>query len=95
MDSSDFQKIQKALAEPNRLEILQKIRSLNCGDGISCSNVLSQTEIAQSTFSHHISELVAAGLVTGVKDGRTMLLPVNEAAVEEYLAELKFKILGI
>ena len=87
-------KIQKALAEPNRLDILEIIRELNTGDGITCSTVLARTGVSQSTFSHHVSELAEAGLVSGVKDGRNMLLSVNQSLVEEYLEELKAKILG-
>lgn len=93
MDPVQFTKIQKALSEPKRLEIIEHIREMNPGGGITCSCVLAQTEIAQSTFSHHISELADAGLVTGVKEGRTMLLSVNDPLVEEYLEELKRKIL--
>ena len=94
MDPSAFAKIQRAVSEPNRLEILEHIRQLSCGEGISCTNVLSKTDVSQSTFSHHVSELIDAGLINGVKDGRTMLLSVNQPLVEEYLAELKTKILG-
>lgn len=94
MDPAAFAKIQRAVAEPNRLEILEIIRQLSNNDGISCTKVLSKIVVSQSTFSHHISELVEAGLINGVKDGRTMLLSVNQPLVEEYLAELKTKILG-
>ena len=94
MDSATFAKIQKALAEPKRMEILEHIRELNSGGGITCSTVLARTGVSQSTFSHHVSELADAGLVSGVKDGRTMLLSVNQPLIEEYLEELKTKILG-
>ena len=89
-----FAKIQKAVAEPKRLEILEIIRKNGTCDGISCTNVLAKTDVAQSTFSHHISELIEAGLISGVKEGRTMLLTVNQKVVEEYLEMLKVKILG-
>ena len=94
MDSVDFAKIQKAVAEPKRLEILEIIRNDGNFDGVSCTNVLAKTGVAQSTFSHHISELIDAGLVSGVKQGRTMILTVNKVVVEEYLEMLKVKILG-
>ena len=94
MDPVAFAKIQRAAAEPNRLEILEIIRQLSGEEGISCTNVLSQIDVSQSTFSHHISELIEAGLVSGVKQGRSMLLSVNQPLVEEYLDELKRKILG-
>jgi DNA-binding transcriptional ArsR family regulator len=94
VDSESFAKIQKAVAEPTRLEILEIIRNLSAGQGVSCSQVLAKTDVAQSTFSHHISELIDARLISGVKQGRTMLLAVNQNVVEEYLEMLKLKILG-
>ncbi len=92
MDSVAFSKIQKALAEPNRMEIIELVRELNTGGGIICSTVLERTGVSQSTFSHHVSELADAGLITGVKNGRTMLLSVNQQLITEYLEELKRKI---
>lgn len=94
MDPNSFAKIQRALAEPNRLEILEIIRSTQPGDCTNCGSVLAKTNVSQSTFSHHISELVEAGLVIGEKQGRAMRLSVNQELVEEYLSELKSKILG-
>ncbi len=94
MDQAEFLQIQKAVAEPNRLEILGAIRDLGAGTGVSCSDVLARMNISQSTFSHHISELVTAGLVDGVKDGRVILLTVNERTATAYIAELNRKILG-
>lgn len=94
MDQEKFALIQRALAEPKRLELLEAIRERASCEGVACSTVLDAMSISQSTFSHHVSELTKAGLVEGRKDGRFTLLTVNEATVHEYLEELRKKMLG-
>ena len=94
MENESFLKVQRALAEPKRLEILERIRKLEADAGVMCSIVLAETDVSQSTFSHHVSELLEAGLVCGDKQGRAMLLSVNKPVIEEFLIELKQKMLG-
>ena len=94
MDPESFAAVQKALAEPKRVEILEQIRQCNAPDGIACSAVLEKVDVAQATFSHHVSELVKADLINARKDGRYMKLTLNEPVVEAYLNELRKKFLG-
>ncbi|MBS1708588.1 MAG: helix-turn-helix transcriptional regulator [Armatimonadetes bacterium] len=94
MDAEQLAKLQKALAEPKRLEILTRIREMQGEGGVSCSSVLQDVGVAQSTFSHHVGELVEAGLINGCKDGKFMRLTVNEETVNEYLREISQRLLS-
>lgn len=94
MDIESFNAVQKALAEPKRLEILEAIRKRGADSGVACSCVLAEMSVSQSTFSHHISELAKAGLIQERKEGRFSMLSVNEDRVDGYLKALREKILG-
>ena len=94
MDAEQFNNVHRALAEPKRVEILETIRKLDSGDGIACTCVLAEMSVSQSTFSHHVSELFKAGLITERKVGRFSMLSVNEPTLSTYLLELQKKILG-
>ncbi|MFZ4508294.1 MAG: ArsR/SmtB family transcription factor [Fimbriimonas sp.] len=85
--------MQKALSEPKRLEIVEVIRRLDSGEGVACSAVLAEINVAQSTFSHHVSELADSGVITGNKSGRFFLLSLNEPVVKAYIETLTAKIL--
>ena len=93
MDAEQLAKVQRALAEPKRLEILTKVRSMQGEQGTTCSAVIAEFDLAQSTFSHHISELAEAGLVSACRDGKYNRLTVNEDVVEAYLKEIAQRLL--
>ena len=58
-------KILKALADPNRLKIVD---ILSCGELCACE-ILEHFEFTQPTLSHHMKVLAEAGLVNVRKDG--------------------------
>jgi len=94
MDAETFAVVQRVLAEPKRIEILEAIRRLDTDQGVACNVVLDSVGISQSTFSHHVSELSRANLIEARKEGRCSLLSVNKPALETYLQELQRKFLG-
>ena len=61
-------KIFKALADDNRLEILELLIS---GEKCGCE-LLEALKIGQSTLSHHMRILCEAGLVDACKEGKWM-----------------------
>lgn len=85
MDLTDeqFTKAMRALSEPNRVEILRRVGANACQQGVTCSSVLDQMGISQSTFSHHVSELKEAGLLIGQSEGRLVRLTVNQELLNE------------
>ncbi len=53
--------ILKALADPRRYELLERIAKASCPLG--CSAAQAALKIAPATLSHHIKELETAGLI--------------------------------
>jgi hypothetical protein len=51
-------------------------------------------DISQSTFSHHITELIQSGLVAGKSQGRFMYLSVDEDVWNEFQNTLGKTVLG-
>ncbi|MDX1501448.1 MAG: metalloregulator ArsR/SmtB family transcription factor [Thermoanaerobaculia bacterium] len=75
----------KALADPNRLAILQLLREC-CGEscrfepgeeGETVSEIARRFDLALSTVSHHLKELRNAGLIDCVKRGQWVYCTPN------------------
>ena len=74
-----------ALAHPARLRILGHLSaSPNC----CCKDVVSATDLAQSTVSQHLKVLVDAGLVNYSADNRHSRYSLNREAVSAMRAEI-------
>ncbi|MFZ5757660.1 MAG: ArsR/SmtB family transcription factor [Pseudomonadota bacterium] len=73
----------RALSNPNRLqiytEILRRQRSA-LGPEHSCAlyDFINSLEIGAPTVSHHIKELVAAGLISVERDGKYLACSLDE-----------------
>lgn len=103
MDShlKDLSKVFKALADENRLRILRLVDEgeLGCAcneDG--CDETRCMTDlvellgVSQATVSHHVRELVDAGLITTRKKGRWVHCQVDREGIArlcEFLGELR------
>ena len=64
----------KALADDNRLEIMELLMS---GEKCGCE-LLEELKIGQSTLSHHMHILCNAGLVDACKEGKWMHYSLSE-----------------
>jgi len=83
MDIKKVEKISKALGDPYRLKIMEMIKSQE--DWTKCACILNGINLAQSTVSHHMSQLVDADLLLAEKDGRNVLYKVNKEVMAEYV----------
>lgn len=81
-----FERIAKALADPRRFEVLQTIASTEneCAYGRICRMI----PVTKATISHHLKELVHAGLVESVKEGQYVHTRIRPGVIEAYAAEL-------
>jgi len=80
-------KVFKALADPNRLLIMEMLRS---GERCACE-LLEGLHIRQPTLSHHMKLLCEAGLVSGRREGKWMYYSFNREgckAIREFLDEI-------
>ncbi|MDK1717452.1 ArsR/SmtB family transcription factor [Dellaglioa algida] len=66
MDYLKLSKMMKAIAEPNRLQIVDMIST---GEKCAC-DLLDNFNFTQPTLSHHMKVLIAAGIVSARKDGK-------------------------
>lgn len=76
MDYLRVSKMMKAIAEPNRLQIVDKISS---GEKCAC-DILDDFNFTQPTLSHHMKVLIDAGFVSARKEGKWhyySLIPEN------------------
>ncbi|WP_425801875.1 ArsR/SmtB family transcription factor [Desulfitobacterium sp. Sab5] len=67
-------KVFKALSDPNRLLILEKLQR---GEKCACV-ILEDLKIGQSTLSHHMKLLCESELVNSRRDGKWMHYSLNE-----------------
>jgi ArsR family transcriptional regulator len=78
--------ILKALADPRRLELLERIAASTCPLG--CADALSALAISPATLSHHIKELETAGLVRVERSGKFIHLSLRCEVFSALLASL-------
>lgn len=70
----------KALADPRRFELLERIAKAGCPLG--CSQALSALPISAATLSHHIKELETAGLIDVRREGKFGFLTLRPGVLE-------------
>jgi ArsR family transcriptional regulator, arsenate/arsenite/antimonite-responsive transcriptional repressor len=85
LTEKQFGLIAKALADPRRMQVLEVIAGeKEC----PCQRLREEFPISKATISHHIKELVRAGLVDAHKDGQFLHCEVRRDVLEAYTAEL-------
>lgn len=89
--TEEFDRISKALADPQRRAILQKLAMTG---KLNCSDVQAFFEVSQPTVSHHLKELSTAGVVEREKHGQFCYYHVNSEVLSAYVSELQ-KRLGL
>jgi len=75
MDYEGNTKIIKALADPNRLKIID---ILSCGEKCACE-LLEAFNFTQPTLSHHMKVLMDGGLVSCRKEGLWSYYSINKS----------------
>ncbi|MCA8925965.1 MAG: helix-turn-helix transcriptional regulator [Planctomycetes bacterium] len=79
----------KALSNPNRFRLFEEILSSQEANyeekGHACflQGIMQTLKIAAPTVSHHLKELVNAGLITTELEGKLLTCRVNPEAVAE------------
>jgi ArsR family transcriptional regulator, arsenate/arsenite/antimonite-responsive transcriptional repressor len=87
IDLDRLEKISRALGDPYRVQILDAIR--NEPDGLTCNTIVEIFNLAQSTVSHHLKQLVEADLLLLEKEGRFSRYFINRKTFGEYAKQLK------
>lgn len=94
MDIVQAAKIMKALSHPNRLEIYLAIARGEQSDfaaGCECcvADIMARLNIGAPTVSHHLKELVNAGLIETERQGKFLTARPNPALVTEVMRLLQ------
>lgn len=89
MEPAQFHRITKALADPRRLSILERIAGRK---EIGCASLCEESPVSQATMSHHLKELVNAGLVKERRQAKFVFYQLQAKVWSQYLAELRRRI---
>jgi DNA-binding transcriptional ArsR family regulator len=92
-DHHALSKLLRALANPNRLAIFERIHD----DGLCCRTdrkgntvcaIAQDFQLALSTVSHHLKELRSAGLITCERRGQQVVCAINYDTLSQVLVLL-------
>lgn len=72
--------ILKALADPRRFELLERIARASCPLG--CAQARAALPISAATLSHHIKELETAGLIHVRREGKFHYMSVQPGVLQ-------------
>src|SRR5690348_8607581 len=78
--------IARALADPRRYEILQKIGK-SC-KFCACTDIRDTLPISPATLSHHMKELENAGLIEARREGKFVSYILRRDILQAYLDRL-------
>ena len=82
LDAQRFTLISKALADPKRFEMLQRIAATD--EAPTCSCIRDWLRLAPATISHHLKELEAAGLVSIEREGKFARITLRRDVLKAY-----------
>lgn len=91
-DKTSNIKIFKALSDENRLKIIEHIQASSsqackdttCNPEDACiSNLANSLGITSATTSHHVKELINAGIITTTKKGRWVYCRINNHVLSQ------------
>ena len=85
MDDRRFMRIAKALADPKRFSILERIAA---EPDVACQRLIEEFGITPATMSHHLKELSGADLVEMRREGKCGYLTLRPEVFAAYRDEL-------
>jgi ArsR family transcriptional regulator len=85
LTSRQFELIAKALADPRRMALLETIAGERA---CPCARLRDMFPVSKATISHHIKELVRAGVVEARREGQYLHCEVRREVLRAYTAEL-------
>jgi ArsR family transcriptional regulator, arsenate/arsenite/antimonite-responsive transcriptional repressor len=86
MTSKQFQHVARALAEPQRFAILERI-AREQGE-LACKTLVQESSVSQATISHHLKELCEAGLIDCRREAQCAFFSFRRHVIDAYREEL-------
>lgn len=84
MNQKRAEKISKALADPNRLQIIKEIRKQK-QECLYCVDINDTLNLAQPSIAHHLKMLVDTEIILPEKEGRNVKYRLNNKVIDEYI----------
>lgn len=88
MTTTNYEKVFKALADNNRLELLKKISVAN---EVCVCKLMDEASMAQSRLSYHLRLLLEAGLITVKPQGKWNFYSINHKTFSELFTDNTIK----
>lgn len=85
LQPGQFERIAKALSDPRRFALLEQI---SAGKECPQASLCRMFPVTKATISHHLKELVQAGLVEAEKEGQFAHYRVCREVLKAYSDEL-------
>lgn len=79
--------ILKAIADPNRFELLERVA--RAARELGCADLRGAFQVAPATLSHHIKELESARLIQVRREGKFMYLSPRPGTLEDLIETLE------
>ena len=89
METIDFHRIAKALSDPRRFAILERIAGAK---ELACQTLSGEMPVSKATLSHHLQELETAGLIAIRMEGKFAHLSLRKDVWQAYRKELANRI---
>src|SRR5687768_10813002 len=86
-----FEVVAKALADPRRMALLEVIAG---EEECRCQRIRKQLPGRKATISHHVKEVMRAGLIDARREGQFLHCEVRRDVLEAYTAELLRRVGG-
>jgi DNA-binding transcriptional ArsR family regulator len=85
LTTREFELVAKALSDPRRMALLEAISS---AEKYPCQRLCEQFPVSKGTVSHHMKELLRAGLIRAHRDGQFIDYEVCRETIAAYTNEL-------
>lgn len=85
LSPKQFELVAKALADPRRMALLEAVGSER---EYACSRLCQVFPLSKGTVSHHMKELINAGLIQSRREGQFMHFEIRREILAAYTAEL-------
>ena len=86
LPTRQFDLVAKALSDPRRVSLLEAIGSAR---EFPCQKLCGMFPVSKGTISHHMKELLRAGLIRSRQDGQYKYFEVDRDTISAYTEELK------
>lgn len=86
LPARQFELVAKALSDPRRVSLLEAIGSAS---EFPCHRLCEEFPVTKGTISHHMKELLRAGLIRARRDGQFKYFEVCRETITAYTEELK------